>query len=77
MENTPQEQNQPDKSWKHRRKSGYNNGACGWVYFLSVVGAAVYYIQQSEGFWMGVLGVLKAFVWPALVMHRLMEMWKM
>ena len=38
----------------------------GWVF----VGAAVYFISQSTGFMMGVLGVLKAIVWPAFLVFE-------
>ncbi len=53
-------------------KTVVQNSACGGVYFLAMIGAAVYYIQHSTGFWEGVLGVLKALVWPAMLMYRLM-----
>lgn len=43
------------------------------IYFLGFVGALVYFIQHSETFWMGVLGVLKAIAWPALVIYRVLE----
>ncbi|MCU0452833.1 MAG: hypothetical protein MUE68_04185 [Bacteroidetes bacterium] len=54
-------------------KTIVHHGPFGGVYFLAFVGAAVYYIQQSTGFWDGVLGVLKAMVWPAMLMYRLMS----
>ena len=44
----------------------------GGIYGLAVVGAAVYYIQNSDTFWMGVLGILKAIVWPAMIMYKVM-----
>lgn len=44
----------------------------GIIYCLGVIGAAVFYIQQATGFWMGVLGVLKALVWPAMLVHKLL-----
>ena len=44
----------------------------GAVYFLGFVGAAIYYIQQATGFWQGVLGVLKAIVWPAFIVYKLL-----
>jgi len=44
----------------------------GLVWCLGAVGAAVYYIQQADGFWEGVVGILKALVWPAFVVHRLL-----
>ncbi len=53
-------------------KTIINNGPFGGVYGLAFIGAAVYYIQHSTGFWEGVLGVLKALVWPAMLMYRLM-----
>ena len=44
----------------------------GCVYFLGFIGAAVYYIQQSATFWQGVVGFLKALVWPAFLIHKLL-----
>ena len=46
-------------------------GCAGGVYGLGFIGAVVYYIQQATGFWSGVLGVLKAIVWPAFLIHKL------
>jgi hypothetical protein len=39
----------------------------GAVYGLGFIGAAVYFISHAMGFWMGVLGFLKAIVWPAFL----------
>jgi hypothetical protein len=41
----------------------------GIVYFLGIIGAAVYYISQATGFWMGVLGFLKAMIWPVFFVY--------
>lgn len=46
----------------------------GMIWLLGFIGAAVYYIQQADGFWMGALGVLKALVWPAFLVYRLLGM---
>ena len=43
----------------------------GGIYGLAFIGAAVYYIQQATSFWMGVLGILKAIVWPAMLIYKL------
>jgi len=43
------------------------------VYGLGLIGALVYYIQAADGFWGGVLGVLKAIVWPAFVVYDLLQ----
>ena len=48
-------------------------GAAGAVYGLGVVGAAVYYISHAAGFWMGVIGFLKAIVWPAFLVYGLLK----
>jgi hypothetical protein len=45
-------------------KGGAPSGA---VYGLGFIGAAVYFISHAAGFWMGVLGFLKAIVWPAFL----------
>ena len=48
------------------------NGACGGgIYFLGIIASAIYYIQQSSTFWEGVLGVLKALVWPVFLIYKL------
>ena len=39
------------------------------VYALGVIGSAIYFIQHATTFWMGVLGVLKALVWPAMLAY--------
>ena len=43
------------------------------VYGLGFIGSAVYYITTATGFWMGVLGVLKAIVWPAFLVFELLK----
>ncbi len=42
------------------------------VYGLGLIGAAVYYLQQAVTLWDGVLGVLKALVWPALLVYNVL-----
>lgn len=48
-------------------------GCAGAGYGLGVIGAAVYYISTATGFWMGVLGVLKALVWPAFLVYEALK----
>ena len=42
------------------------------VYALGLVGALVYYIQNAGSFWSGVVGILEALVWPALLVYKLL-----
>lgn len=48
-------------------------GASGAVYGLGFVGAAVYFIQHAATFWIGVLGFLKAIVWPVFLVYKAFE----
>ena len=43
------------------------------VYGLGLIGAAVYYIQVATGFWAGVIGLLKAIVWPAFLVYEVLK----
>lgn len=62
---------------QERKKRGNKNMKCGAFYGLGFLGAAVYFIQTAGGFWMGVLGILKALVWPAMVVYKVLELLKM
>ncbi|MCU0461323.1 MAG: hypothetical protein MUF36_04815 [Bacteroidales bacterium] len=44
--------------------------ASGAVYGLGLIGAAIYFISTATGFWMGVLGFLKAIVWPVFLVYQ-------
>jgi len=46
------------------------NAAGGCIYGLGVIGAAVYYISAATTFWTGVIGFLKALVWPAFLVYQ-------
>jgi len=48
-----------------------NCGGC--TYFLGIIGAAVYYIGSTTGFWVGVLGLLKAMVWPVFLVYEVLK----
>lgn len=55
------------KGWK-----GTYNAGGGAVYGLGLIGALVFYLQQANTLWEGVLGILKAIVWPALLIYKLL-----
>ena len=55
---------------KEKIKQNAPNSA---VYGLGMIGAAVYYISAATGFWMGVLGFLKALVWPAFLVYETLK----
>jgi len=55
------------------RETHYRGGGSDAVYGLGFIGAAVFYIGQATGFWMGVLGFLKAIVWPAMLVYEALK----
>ena len=49
------------------KKECRNASPCGAVYGLGLIGAAIFFISQATTFWLGVLGFLKALVWPVFL----------
>ncbi len=47
-----------------------NNASSGAIYGLGVVGAGIYFVSHATGFWMGVFGIIKALVWPAIMVYE-------
>ncbi len=43
------------------------------VYGLGFIGAAIYYISTATTFWIGVVGFLKALVWPAFLVYGVLQ----
>jgi len=55
-------------------KKSNNSGATGGaIYGLGFLGAFIYYISVATGFWVGVLGFLKALVWPAFLVFDVLK----
>jgi len=46
------------------------NPQSGAVYGLGLIGAAVYFISHATSFGLGVLGFMKAIVWPAFLVYE-------
>jgi len=56
---------------KQKMKCGTDS--CGGAfYFLGFIGSLIYFISVATGFWSGVLGVLKAIIWPVFVAYGLL-----
>lgn len=56
----------------HRRTGHAGGGIMGGTYGLAFLGALIYFLQQADSFWMGVFGILKALVWPAILVYHLL-----
>lgn len=50
-----------------------SNSSGGAIYGVGFLGAVIYYISTATSFWVGVLGLVKAMVWPAFLVYELLK----
>jgi hypothetical protein len=65
-----------DWNWDSKNKGkkvDSTHGSAGALYFVGFIGALVYWMQAAVGFGAVVTGFLKALVWPAYVVYKLLE----
>ncbi len=62
--------NDSEKCCKNNNSSHASGGA---VYGLGFIGAAVYFISQAATFGAGLIGFLKAMVWPAFLVYEALK----
>jgi hypothetical protein len=55
------------------KKDVQSNAPASAIYGIGLIGAAIYYISIATGFWMGLLGFLKALVWPAFLVYEALK----
>ncbi|HOB90167.1 MAG TPA: hypothetical protein PLN18_01910 [Candidatus Colwellbacteria bacterium] len=60
---------------RHFHKWGKRSGGSA-VYGLGFIGALVYYMGHAASFQTVILGILKAFVWPAFFVYKAIEIWQ-
>ncbi len=60
--------------WEEPRvvKKVHHHHHGGALYFLGMIGAAVYFLQHATGWWGLAVALLKALVWPAFLVYRLL-----
>jgi len=51
----------------------YGKDGGGMVYLAGFLGATIYYISTATGFWNGVLGFLKAIIWPLFLVFEALK----
>jgi len=64
---------EPIKKEHQKTKVIRQSGVSEAVYGLGLIGAAIYFIGHATTFWIGVLGFLKAIVWPALLVFEALK----
>ena len=55
------------------KKQIQDNGPSGAVYGLGLIGACVYYFSTATSFGAGIIGFLKAVVWPAFLVYEALK----
>ena len=60
---------------KEQIKKAGNQGSV--LYGMGFIGSLVYFISHAMSFWMGILGIIKAVFWPALVTYKVLELLKL
>lgn len=55
------------------KHESHGSGSASAVYGLGFIGALIYFISTATGFWVGVLGVLKSIVWPAILVYETLK----
>jgi hypothetical protein len=63
-----------EKKCKNSNQNHQANASNGAVYGLGLIGAAIYFISVSTSFGMGVLGFLKALIWPTILVYKALQM---
>lgn len=53
-----------------------NNAGGGALYGIGVIGALVYFLQTATSFLDGVVGIIYAIFWPAVVVYKVLELFK-
>lgn len=63
---------------KKKEVSGMkHNAGGGALYGIGVLGALVYFIQTSTSFLDGIVGIIMAIFWPAVVVYKVLELLKL
>ena len=51
-----------------------DHGPLGFVFFVAFIGAAVYFVEKSEGFWGFFGAIFQAIVWPGFVVYHALKL---
>lgn len=58
---------------ERKRKHDHGSAPASAIYGLGLIGAMIYYISAATSFWAGVIGFLKALVWPAFLVYEALK----
>jgi hypothetical protein len=61
------------KDWQHHMGSWKHHVCChgsgGAMYALGFIGALYYYLTTATTVWAGIVGIVKAILWPAFLVY--------
>lgn len=49
------------------------DGAMGFAWFVAFIGAAVYFVNQVDGFWNILAAICKALIWPGILVYNILQ----
>ncbi|HEX7259415.1 MAG TPA: hypothetical protein VF272_00600 [Candidatus Saccharimonadia bacterium] len=49
-----------------------NHGSLGGVFLATYIGAAVYFLQHTQGFWGTIWALIEALFWPAFIIYHVL-----
>jgi hypothetical protein len=52
------------------------NAGGGAIYGLGVIGALIYFLQHAHTIWQGIIGIIYAFFWPAVLLYKVLGLLK-
>jgi len=64
-------QTHPAKKKQNWQPAQQNTG--GFIWFLGFIGAFIYYLEQVDNFGAGIVAFLKAIVWPAFLVYKMLS----
>lgn len=53
------------------------NQAHSVIYGFGVIGSLVYFIRQADTIWTGIIGIIEAIFWPAVIVYKVFEYFKL
>ena len=56
-----------------KTKIRYRSGGSDAVYGFGLISAWIYYLSHAASFGMGLLGILKGIVWPAILVYEVLK----
>lgn len=54
-----------------------NHASSGAIYGLGIIGALIYFLQNANTIWEGIIGIIYAIFWPGVVVYKVLELFNL